>query len=80
MTTLRANDCISDYFEAALACRDDVPFGAVGFRIDGSRITLFGALDSVEEKAAIYEIIDDFTMLRDIDDRLLLPIALPLAA
>ena len=81
---IRANDNAADRLEQALAGHPGVPFDTIGFRLNGRRIELIGHVGSLDEKAAIYEVIDDFALIRDIDDRLQVamptPMDLPLAA
>ena len=69
-THIRTNDGVADRLEAVLALDPRVPFGTFGFRISGGEITLFGTVATVDERAAIYEAIDDFPVLKDIDDQL----------
>jgi osmotically-inducible protein OsmY len=65
-----ADEGISSQLEQALWHHPDAPLGTVELRVEGSRVVLLGSVASIHEKAAIYEAIDDFIGLKDIDDRL----------
>lgn len=80
MNTTRYDDAIADRFELALASAALVPFGSIQFRLQGGTITLMGSTASPEQRAAIYDVIEDFPMLVSVDDRLDRMEALRLAA
>ncbi len=69
-TDIRVTDNLADGIEQAFAANPAIPFDTIRLRLDGSRIVLLGTVASIDEKTAIYETIDDFANVRDIDDRL----------
>jgi hypothetical protein len=72
MTTadIRVTDNLADGLEQAFAANPVIPLDTIRLRFDGSCLVLLGTVASMDEKAALYETIDDFAIIRDIDDRL----------
>jgi hypothetical protein len=67
---IRVTDNLADGLEQAFAANPAIPLDTIHLRFDGSCLVLLGTVASIDEKAAIYETIDDFAIVRDIDDRL----------
>ncbi len=66
----RTDDAIADRFELALASHPGVPFGRIAFRVEAGTVVLMGSTTTLDERAAIYEVIEDFAVLEHVDDRL----------
>lgn len=79
-TKTRTDDAIADRLELALASHPGVPFGNIEFRIEAGTVVLIGSTATLDERTAIYEVIDDFPMLEHVDDRLYPATELRLAA
>jgi hypothetical protein len=69
-TDIRVTDNLADGLEQTFAANPAIPIDTIRLTFDGSCVVLLGTVASIDEKAAIYETIDDFTIVRDIDDRL----------